>query len=926
MPVPHLDRTTLDIPRRGQLLRAVVSFFRTLRSPFHACVAGIRKSASGAVLSLLVGIVSAQTGHFEDSRAVRIQILGSGPAAVRPSPIRHMAVNDSSLITQTWGGGVVVWDLTNGRPSASFSNFQIEGVFISDATATRAFATFRPIGGAPAVPTPPPQGLGAHTEYGLINMRSNSVVWRSHTNRFIRSAAGSGDLGLIAVLETDLYGKSAELVLVDGTSGRRLSSIPMASGELASMQLSPDARQIAILSYRGQISVCAVELLIERRCKQLTSQLTSNLGMREHMAFSPDSRTLVLVGTKHVGNKTTSALQVWDVERSSTVAQREIPDYSTGAISLSRDGNLVALTSDRSSEVVVWDKTSKALRRFMEIADEKIAVGGGVAGPVAFSPDQRFLFATRQNGLAVAWEVATGRWLAQFGMSFVDTWVVVDRRGRFDSNNVSRLGGIHLLRPDDPARAVPLDSLAQNQFEPKLLSTMLAGTKATASREKSTSAGNLGPLVTIQSITPTPGEKSRVDLLLKINAGRPLEGGASMTSAAHTVIRQVYVFRFGQLVRVLEVPAELQRKLVAGGEGTMKVPPIGVFKAKEATSLDFMVYGFTESGAKSESARMVFNSPPNPERARSTAFIVSIGVGSHQNPAWNLRNTERDARVLNETLSRLARSSGAFAEVVSVLVTTESVHNAVLPTKENIKTIFDRLNDGVQRQIGLASNLNALRPASIADAVLVTFSGHGFADQNGMFHLMTHDNGPGNTQTLTKDLVARSISSTELSNWFANIDAAQIAMIIDSCYAAAALGQKDVFPGPSRDPGLGQLALNKKMRILAGSERDQRSPLFEEQLPSSLLVYSLVDWGLHKQGADFKPRDGRIMFSEWLAYPVDAVPDLWSRISAKRSLVQPYSGQGRKAFGNLAEIEPDQQPRLFDFSDHLLDLEMMKVR
>jgi hypothetical protein len=179
------------------------------------------------------------------------------------------------------------------------------------------------------------------------------------------------------------------------------------------------------------------------------------------------------------------------------------------------------------------------------------------------------------------------------------------------------------------------------------------------------------------------------------------------------------------------------------------------------------------------------------------------------------------------------------------------------------------------------------------------------------------EDGPKNAAILSK-----FVSSEELSQWLKDVDAGEMAMIIDACHSAASVDQPGFKPGPMGDRGLGQLAYDKGMRILAATQADNVA-LESEKLGQGLLTYALVDEGL--KGHKAAPGGaGPITIGAWLRYAEQRVPKLYDEIQAgKLKLVgfEPY-GPGRA----LAAKDPlvdtvfyrytadhAQTPALFDF-------------
>lgn len=74
-------------------------------------------------------------------------------------------------------------------------------------------------------------------------------------------------------------------------------------------------------------------------------------------------------------------------------------------------------------------------------------------------------------------------------------------------------------------------------------------------------------------------------------------------------------------------------------------------------------------------------------------------------------------------------------------------------------------------------------------------------------------------------------------------------------------------------PGLGQLAYDKRMRILAASQPNQAARE-SDSLHQGLLSYALTVEGLIDGKADWQPEDSKITVGEWLDYAAHAVPKI----------------------------------------------------
>ena len=156
------------------------------------------------------------------------------------------------------------------------------------------------------------------------------------------------------------------------------------------------------------------------------------------------------------------------------------------------------------------------------------------------------------------------------------------------------------------------------------------------------------------------------------------------------------------------------------------------------------------------------------------------------------------------------------------------------------------------------------------DAFFLSFSGHGYSSPEGKFFILPSDI-QGSCHNADVQLLHNSISSDELADWLRHIDAGEMTFILDSCYSAKSVEANDFKPGPMGSQGLGQLAYDKRMRILAASQSDAEA-LEDSKLQQGLLSYVLIKQGLEEGKSDWKPVDKQIAVGEWLTYAADQVP------------------------------------------------------
>jgi hypothetical protein len=207
-----------------------------------------------------------------------------------------------------------------------------------------------------------------------------------------------------------------------------------------------------------------------------------------------------------------------------------------------------------------------------------------------------------------------------------------------------------------------------------------------------------------------------------------------------------------------------------------------------------------------------------------------------------------------------------------------------------------------------------------AHLVLLSFSSHGYTDARGIFHIVLEDIGKTTPQDkITVALQRNSLSSDVLSGWLRDVDAGEMTMIVDACHSEATVAAEGFKPGPMGSRGLGQLAYDKGMRILAASKSNEEAMELGGNIRQGLLSYALVEEGLVEDKA---AKDGKILMSGWLTYGEQEVPNLYKagKIKGPKG-EQPAAPNGRDII-YLGRDQPPpayQEPVLFDFNKNKTD-------
>ena len=515
-------------------------------------------------------------------------------------------------------------------------------------------------------------------------------------------------------------------------------------------------------------------------------------------------------------------------------------------------------------------------------------------------------------------------------------WVMFDEIGRFSASSLGKIEGFSWVFPDDPLRPLAPEIFMRDYYEPRLLPRLLA---CLAPKEQKPDACGqhfkpLRPLARLNRIQPevkiigvregaSPGEALvEVEALGKKDPTQP--NGKKETAAY-----DLRLFRNGQLVgqwpepkRGMGGPEDLQEWQHASLLPTSR----HFFRVKLASkdpikAVEFTAYAFNEDRVKSETTPIWKYSPQKEmSRRQARAYVITIGINGYENHRRNLDFAVKDARELSQALRQIQDY-----EVVSVSLLSEAPLGTPgkldQATKENVRAVLRLLaghNEDVAR-LRDVPNHKQLKQATPDDLVIVTFSGHGYTELNGSFYLLPSNSGKGDE--VGPDSLKDFISSEELSEWLREADAGHMAMIIDACHSAASVETPGFKPGPMGDRGLGQLAYDKGMQILAASQADDVA-LEIENLRQGLLTYALRE-GLipGKDGKMPAASRGEVTLQSLLKYAEQRVPSLYD--DAKAGKVHMISRDPKPNPHFLDDAtKKAQTPSLFDFSKQQIQVHL----
>ena len=548
------------------------------------------------------------------------------------------------------------------------------------------------------------------------------------------------------------------------------------------------------------------------------------------------------------------------------------------------------------------------------------------------------------------------------------TWFALGADSRYDTNQNADSKDIRWIMPNRPWVSLPAQTYMRDFYEPGLTGRLLYCNAArTCDRAFKplpdlTSLNWVLPEVEITGVAPNPANPSAV--LVKVRAKETYEATAPV-GRQHSGVYDLRLFRDGKLVDEWPKPDEVT---TPDGRPAMSPGPedwtigddvdLGRWRAGTpvpgaqdgarvdhtfqvalpvddgARKVSFSAYAFNADRVKGDTATLDYTPPvaPTPHLPRR-AFVLAIGVDAYRNPDWKLNFAAADAHRIADQLARLGMPGYEIRPVTLTSETSPRLKGGALDlaTKNNIRLLLSLLahhdiDAGPSRQLNLAElrargvdpeALSGFVPATPDDVVIVTFSGHGWASEKGDFYLVPSDGAPGPRGPDISTL----ISSADLVDWMRDVDAGEAAIVIDACHSAASVASENFKPGPFGDAGLGQLAYDKGIRILAGAQADAVA-IEDSRLGQGLLTYALAREGLgdpDPKNSDLNPpaphldAGGKLPLDAWLKYAVQRLPMLSEKIVLRR-MSPPADGADIVFDAPAAEAAPLQEPSLFDFT------------
>ncbi len=625
------------------------------------------------------------------------------------------------------------------------------------------------------------------------------------------------------------------------------------------------------------------------------------------MAFGPDGKTLYV--------SVNSRLFVWQPGKITPDKKPDYRDFGAGSLKpayMFGDGKTLSLGGLLDEGINRYDLASG---RALPMLRQGNLVGGGSV------PGQNIIWGMSANEGLRLWNASTGAELLTRYYFAGDTgapakFFTVTPDGRYDTNLGADAAQIRWLMDDQPWQSLAAQTFMRDYYEPQL-GQRLADCRAARScatvfppPPPLASRNRVLPKVQIESVVPGDTPDTAIITVSAAQGVDPTAGNGKTRSGLYNL----RLFRDGHLVAQFPAdPADTAAADLEGWRAANRLDPGADGRARQRFSVrlasdagsakpEFTAYAFNEDRIKGETARLAYARPPMPPKLQR-AYVLAIGEDNYAEPRFKLNYSAADARLINEQLAvipgrevhRLVlAASGGTAQGNKALIAAAL---AILGGRDIAAARAALTAAGV--------DANGFQPATPDDAVVISFSGHGWAVPGSEFYLVPAD---GKWPDATAAPVRESfISTTELTRWVQAIDAGDMAIILDACHSAGIVDVAGFKPGPMGDRGLGQLAFDKGIRILTATQAENVA-LEDGSLGHGLLTFALVRDGL--MGGKAASGTAALTMGKWLGYGVTRVPTLAAEIASGKRKTRDLEDDGAP----VAKARPVQRPALFDFT------------
>lgn len=177
------------------------------------------------------------------------------------------------------------------------------------------------------------------------------------------------------------------------------------------------------------------------------------------LAVSTDGRVLT------AGNDGFAML--WNANTGALIHRLKAHPDGVTAVAFSPDGNYL-LTGGIDGNASLWSSDGVRSRLLTGHSADVTSA--------AFVPNHGFVATGSSDGTVRLWTVPEGSWVCTLRRTELGGWAVAAPDGRFDTDNLDEVKGLHWVFNDDPYHALAPEQYLRDFYEPGLLSRLLVST------------------------------------------------------------------------------------------------------------------------------------------------------------------------------------------------------------------------------------------------------------------------------------------------------------------------------------------------------------------------------------------------------------------------------------------------------------------
>jgi WD40 repeat protein len=720
------------------------------------------------------------------------------------------------IITASWDKDILVWDVATGKTVKSLTGL------------------FYPVSSA---------CFSKNGEYAIISSGSYAKLWDFKHGKFIKAFQGHGHY--ITSCDFSSSGKQFVTGSLDKTVklwnimlSNELKTLSGHAKEIYSVAFSPDDKFIA----SGGDNMLLWNAATGEKIKDF------KIGKNEvaSVHFSPQGNK-IFSGT---GNEE-FPIKMWDIEQG--VELKKYPGSIQGIVSInyspdgnyglfcSRDGTIRVFNLESGTETITlkgnlpWNNKACFSPDSKSIAtqgsDQKLVIWNfstgelikrfenktGIINYISYFDDGKKLLTINDYKFAKMWDVLTGKELCTIYNLFFTDWLVVTPDGRFDGTEEAMKQLYYVKNLD----FIPLESLYENYYTPKLLSKIVNNELLESATAK---VSVLKPIPTIQIVSPENNSTVNQEQV-KITVKATDMGGG---------IDEIRLYHNGKL---LDGTSRGFRSVGQNHEFTVTLTD-GENRIK-ATA-------FNSQRTESIPDEILVNYKA-PQQVKPNMHILAVGINTYLNPKYNLNYAKNDADAFVKSLSNGASSLFGKVEVTSI--------NDANATKTGIVAAFDRIKANAKAE----------------DVFVFYYAGHGVMStgtdaEKPLFYLVPHDV----TKMYEADEMLKKlgISANEIGEFSKNIKAQKQLFVIDACQSGGAM-QTLASRGASEEKAIAQLARSTGTYFIAASGTEQFATEVAE-LGHGVFTYAIIE----ALKGSCKSQDGRVTVNLLKSCVEDLVPEL----------------------------------------------------